>query len=56
MPRSRALGLFRLFRLELPVAAGICAVLGQLVATGDLPPFPRVALSFVSIFCFRPRR
>lgn len=51
MTRSRALGLFRLFRLELPVAAGVCALLGQLLAAGALPPLSRMVLSFVSIFC-----
>ena len=44
-------GLVRLFRFELPLAAGLCAVLGQVLALGATPSLPVAALGFVAIFC-----
>ncbi len=43
--------MFRLFRLELPLTAGLCVVLGQILALGELPRWTTVALGFASIFC-----
>jgi len=37
MFRTRILGLFRLFRFELPFTAGVCVILGELLALGKLP-------------------
>ena len=48
--RTRVVGLLRLFRLELPVAAGLCVLLGQLLALGSLPDIRTAALGFLSIF------
>lgn len=43
-------GLFSLIRFELPLAAGICVVLGQLFALGK-PPEPAIIFSgFLSVF------
>lgn len=50
MTRARFLGLFRLFRLELPLSAGTCVVLGQLLASRTMPPAGDAALGFLSIF------
>ena len=51
MNRSRLLGIFRLFRFELPFTAGICVILGQLLAIDQFPPISIMALGFLSIFC-----
>ncbi|MCL4268109.1 MAG: hypothetical protein KJZ72_01125, partial [Anaerolineales bacterium] len=37
MLKTRLLGLFRLFRFELPFSAGVCVILGELLALGDIP-------------------
>lgn len=50
MTRARLLGLFRLFRLELPLSAGTCVVLGQLLASRALPPAGDIVLGFLGIF------
>lgn len=50
MKRTALLGLLRLFRLELPLSAGICVILGQLLARRALPPASDAALGFLSIF------
>jgi geranylgeranylglycerol-phosphate geranylgeranyltransferase len=50
MNRTRLIGLIRLFRLELPVAAGACVVLGQVLALGNLPPVPLLLQGFLSFF------
>jgi geranylgeranylglycerol-phosphate geranylgeranyltransferase len=47
---KRITGLLRLFRVELPLSAGVCAVLGALLAAGAVPPFSVLALTFLSIF------
>lgn len=51
MTRATLIGLVRLFRFELPLTAGLCVVLGQILALGGLPPWPTWALGFGSIFC-----
>jgi geranylgeranylglycerol-phosphate geranylgeranyltransferase len=40
----------QIFRPELPFAAGICVVIGQLIALGKIPPFGHLALGFISVF------
>lgn len=47
----RASGLIRLFRFELPFAAGMCVLLGELLALGGSPPPAAAALGFISVFC-----
>jgi geranylgeranylglycerol-phosphate geranylgeranyltransferase len=51
MPRKRVVGLLRLFRFELPFAAGVCVVLGEILALGRIPPAYELALGFLSFFC-----
>lgn len=47
---TRILGLFRLFRFELPLTAGVCVILGELLALGTLPTATEIVLGFLSIF------
>jgi geranylgeranylglycerol-phosphate geranylgeranyltransferase len=48
--RTRMLALFRLFRFELPFTAGVCVILGELLALGKLPTLTEIALGFLSVF------
>ncbi len=43
-------GIIQLFRPELPFAAGICVILGEIVALGGFPPIREVMLGFVCGF------
>lgn len=43
-------GLFRLFRFELPFTAGICVILGELLAWGEIPAVRELMLGFASVF------
>jgi geranylgeranylglycerol-phosphate geranylgeranyltransferase len=43
-------GLFRLLRIELPFAAGVCAVMGQVLALGAFAPGRETTLAFLSLF------
>lgn len=40
-------GLVELLRPELPVAAGVCVVIGEIVSLGSFSPFPNVFLGFL---------
>ena len=48
--KSRLLGLFRLFRFELPFTAGVCVILGELLALGKAPTTREMILGFLSVF------
>jgi len=48
--QSKLRGFARLFRFELPFTAGLCAVLGQLLALGTLPTIIEMTLGFLSVF------
>jgi geranylgeranylglycerol-phosphate geranylgeranyltransferase len=50
MLRTKILGLFRLFRFELPFTAGVCVILGELLALGKLPTINEAILGFLSVF------
>src|SRR5688572_15281949 len=50
MFRKRMLGLFRLFRFELPLTAGVCVILGELLALGEIPTTKEMILGFLSVF------
>jgi geranylgeranylglycerol-phosphate geranylgeranyltransferase len=50
MFNTRMLGLFRLFRFELPFTAGVCVILGELLALGEPPTITEIALGFLSVF------
>lgn len=43
-------GLLTLFRFELPFFAGICVVVGEIMALGAMPPFKEAILGFISVF------
>ena len=44
-------GLFRLLRFELPFSAGVCVVMGQLLALGNFASVFISIYGFLSIFC-----
>lgn len=50
MNRERITGVFRLFRPELPFSAGVCVLLGELLALGGVPPLQDMLLGFFSYF------
>lgn len=50
MLKTKLLGLTRLFRFELPFTAGVCVILGQLLALGDFPTAYELLLGFLSVF------
>ena len=50
MFRIKLSGLFRLFRFELPFAAGVCVILGELLALGKVPTIWEMTLGFLSVF------
>ena len=50
MPSQKINGLIRLFRPELPLAAGICVTTGQVLAAGRLPPWQIGVLGFICGF------
>lgn len=50
MVAKKIRGVTGLFRPELSLAAGICVVLGQILAAGGFPPLQVVLLGFVSVF------
>jgi geranylgeranylglycerol-phosphate geranylgeranyltransferase len=50
MFRTKLSGLFRLFRFELPFAAGVCVILGELLALGKVPSIWELVLGFTSVF------
>lgn len=43
-------GLFGLLRFELPFSAGVCVVMGQLLALGKFASVPETAFGFLSVF------
>lgn len=47
---TRLVGLLRLFRFELPFSAGVCVILGEILALGNLPSVSPLALGFFSMF------
>ncbi len=51
MLSKKIIGMLRLFRLELPLAAGVCVVTGQILALGGLPQIQAGILGFVCVFC-----
>ena len=43
-------GLYRLLRFELPFSAGVCVVLGQILALDHFPTLLSIILGFFSVF------
>ncbi len=50
MQNGKAKGIIQLFRPELPLSAGICVVLGEIVALGGFPSIREAMLGFVCGF------
>jgi geranylgeranylglycerol-phosphate geranylgeranyltransferase len=50
MLKTKIPGLLRLFRFELPFTAGVCVLLGELLALGSLPTISQMVLGFLSVF------
>jgi geranylgeranylglycerol-phosphate geranylgeranyltransferase len=50
MLKQKARGILQIMRPELPFAAGVCVILGEIVALGGLPPFREAMLGFVCGF------
>jgi geranylgeranylglycerol-phosphate geranylgeranyltransferase len=50
MFKKRLTGLLRLFRFELPFTAGVCVVLGEILALGKIPSTSAIVLGFLSVF------
>jgi geranylgeranylglycerol-phosphate geranylgeranyltransferase len=48
--KTKLTGLWRLFRFELPLTAGVCVILGELLALGKLPTAKEMVLGFLSVF------
>ena len=50
MPKTKIIGLIHLFRPELPFAAGVTVLMGEMVALGGLPSVREAFLGFVCAF------
>jgi geranylgeranylglycerol-phosphate geranylgeranyltransferase len=50
MVRQKTQGILQIIRPELPFAAGVCVVLGEIVALGGLPPLGEASLGFLCGF------
>lgn len=48
--RLKIIGLFRLFRFELPFIAGLCVIVGEFLANGVPPPASDLLYGFSAIF------
>jgi geranylgeranylglycerol-phosphate geranylgeranyltransferase len=48
--RQKLIGIIQLFRPELPFAAGVCVVLGEIIALGKFPPLQPLLLGFICGF------
>ena len=48
--KTKIRGLFRLVRFELPFTAGVCVILGEMLALGKLPDAREMILGFLSVF------
>jgi geranylgeranylglycerol-phosphate geranylgeranyltransferase len=47
---QKARGVLQIFRPELPAAAGVCVLLGEVLALGAMPPLPTLGLGFACGF------
>jgi geranylgeranylglycerol-phosphate geranylgeranyltransferase len=48
--RQKMSGIIRIFRPELPFAAGVCVVVGEILAFGAFPPLQIILLGFLCGF------
>ncbi|MGD8403562.1 MAG: hypothetical protein PVJ21_07870 [Anaerolineales bacterium] len=56
MKSNKLLGFIRLFRPELPFAAGVTVLVGEMVALGGLPSMRRRCWVLPAFSCCRLRR
>lgn len=47
---KKVTGFLRLFRFELPFTAGICVIVGQILALDALPTLPQMVFGFLAVF------
>lgn len=47
---KKLIAIIQIFRPELPFAAGVCVILGELIALGKFPSAQQILLGFVSVF------
>ena len=47
---KKIIGLIKLLRFELPFSAGVCVVMGQILALGEFAPLDLTFLAFASVF------
>lgn len=50
MFKKKAKAIIQIFRPELPFSAGVCVVIGELIALGKFPSLQQLVLGFVSVF------
>lgn len=50
MPNKKIKAIIRLFRPDLSLAAGICVIGGQIIASGSIPPLSIAILGFICAF------
>lgn len=48
--RKKLIAIMKIFRPELPLAAGVCVLLGEVLALGGLPSLRLAVLGFISVF------
>lgn len=48
---SKLIGFFRLFRFELTFTAGVCVLLGEILAANGMPTVHQAVFGFLSVFC-----
>jgi len=50
MPIKKIKAIIQIFRPELPFSAGICVILGELIALGKFPSIQSILFGFISVF------
>ncbi len=50
MLAAKIKAIIQIFRPELPFSAGVCVILGELIALGKFPSFSQIGLGFTSVF------
>ena len=50
MLAKKVKAIIQIFRPELPFSAGVCVILGELIALGKFPSVQQIALGFISVF------
>jgi geranylgeranylglycerol-phosphate geranylgeranyltransferase len=50
MFKKKVKAIIQIFRPELPFSAGVCVILGELIALGKFPSVQQIMLGFISVF------